>query len=55
MRLIIDAFWMANCWAARVLAAPLGIFVYLLSLLLSRGSKRTRRIGSGRGNTSLSA
>jgi len=55
MRLIIDAFWLANCWTARVLVAPLESFVYLLTLLLTRRSKRTRRIGSGRRNTSLSA
>jgi len=36
MRLIIDAFWIANCWATNVLAAPLEFFGYLLSLLLVR-------------------
>jgi hypothetical protein len=44
MRLIIDAFWMANCWTARVLTAPLEFFVYPLSLLLTRRSKGKRRI-----------
>jgi hypothetical protein len=51
MRLIIDAFWIANCRAAKVFAAPLGFFVYLQSHLLTRRGKRTRRFGCGRRNT----
>jgi hypothetical protein len=45
MRLIIDAFWMANCRAAKVFAAPLEFLVYFSSLLLTRRSKVMRRIG----------
>ena len=59
MRLILDSFWMATCWAAGVLTAPLELFVYLLSLLVwwtgTRRSKGTRRIGRGRPDTAFSA
>jgi hypothetical protein len=34
MQLILIIFWMATRWTARLLAAPLELFVYLLSLLL---------------------
>jgi hypothetical protein len=51
MRLILDAFWMATCLAADVFAAPVELFAYLLSLLLSwteaRRSLGTRRGGGG--------
>ena len=51
MRLIIDAFWMTTCLTAWVFTAPLELFVYLQSLLLSwtetRRSLGRRRGGAG--------
>jgi hypothetical protein len=58
MGLILDAFWMATCWAARMFTVPLKRFVYLLSLLLwwtgARQRKRARRTGRGRPDTAFS-
>jgi len=51
MRLFLGTFWVTTSLAAKVLAAPLELYVYLLSLLLSwtetRRSLRTRRFVSG--------
>jgi hypothetical protein len=51
MRLIVNAFWMATCLAARVYAAPLELYVYLLSLLIwwteTRRNLGTRRVVVG--------
>ena len=51
MRLIIDTFWVTTSLAASVLAAPLELYVYLLSTLMwwteARRSLGTRRIVVG--------
>jgi hypothetical protein len=46
MRLIVDAFWVATSLAARVLAAPLEVYIYFLSLLLCTETHRSN--GTGR-------
>ena len=48
MRLVTDAFWMTTCLAADVFTAPVELFVYLLSLLLSWTETR-RSFGTRRG------
>jgi hypothetical protein len=57
MRLILDAFWMATCWAARLLTAPTAFLVYLMTLLMlwtgSRRNEESRHIGRGRPDTAI--
>jgi hypothetical protein len=41
--ILLDAFWIATCGAAGLFTAPLELFVYLLSLLLSwTGTRRSK-------------
>jgi hypothetical protein len=58
MRLIIDTFWVTTSLAASVLAAPLELYVYLLSLLMwwtdARRSLGTRRVVGGHPNKASS-
>jgi hypothetical protein len=57
MRLILGTFWTVTYWAAGMFAAPLGFFVYLLTLVLrwtgTRRSNGTRRFGRGRPDTAI--